>query len=214
MQTLVERWIQAAESCAWPKANNAKIIDEILGFWQEPHRFYHTIAHLEHGLGLLGQFSAQPVSIIAWFLHDLVYDPKAHDNEAAPAAWAHNLVAACAAPAGDIDRIQTLILATAHPQNTPDKAMARAQRDEQLALFLDVDLAILATEPAQYQAYTAAVRREFQHVSDKDFARGRARLLMQWLTGPIYCSTLVPKQWNHQAHANIRAELCQLENNT
>ena len=44
-------------------------------------------------------------------------------------------------------------------------------------VLCDADLAILAAPPDRYDAYLAGVRRDYAHVSDTDFAAGRAAVL-------------------------------------
>ena len=53
----------------------------------------------------------------------------------------------------------------------------------------DADLAILAAEPQRYADYSAAVRREYAHVSDADFAVGRALVLRDLLAKPSLFQT-------------------------
>ena len=45
------------------------------------------------------------------------------------------------------------------------------------ALLCDADLSVLGGEPDQYARYVAAVRKDYAHIGDADFAAGRAPIL-------------------------------------
>jgi len=64
--------------------------------YSQPHRYYHTLQHLQECLSLLTQLqhlAAQPEQIaLALYFHDAVYDVHANDNEAKSAAWATRIL--------------------------------------------------------------------------------------------------------------------------
>ena len=75
----------------------------------------------------------------------------------------------------------------------------------------DADLAILASTPGRYAEYAADVRREYAHVSDEDFAHGRAAVLTDLLAKPALFQTERGHElWEAAARANVTAELRQL----
>ncbi|MFA5313248.1 MAG: adenylyltransferase/cytidyltransferase family protein [Methanomassiliicoccales archaeon] len=68
-------------------------LDEMLEKWNEPHRHYHTIKHLDYILGvlkywpkILDQETREELAIIALF-HDIIYDSRSQNNEEASAEF-------------------------------------------------------------------------------------------------------------------------------
>jgi len=75
-------------------------------------------------------------------------------------------------------------------------------------LLCDADLAVLAGNPDEYAAYTAAIRREYAHVPDDAFRGGRTQVLKALLELPsIYRHAPLRAAWEDRARANLEAEL-------
>ncbi|MBM3796323.1 MAG: hypothetical protein FJW31_20190 [Acidobacteria bacterium] len=102
-----------------------------------------------------------------------MYDPHSARNEEASAEIAAEALAEMGVAAAVIARTGQLILSTRH--------LEPAEPDEETALLISLDLSILGADPARYDAYTAAIRAEYAHVSDRDFRRGRDALLRSFL---------------------------------
>src|SRR5262249_44336165 len=139
----------------------------------EPHRAYHNLAHLRQVLDHVQQQSGtlrEPaaVELAAWF-HDVVYDPRANDNEEQSAARAANVLANLGMDAELIRRVSELILLT--------KTHAAPPGDTDALVLLDADLAILGAPPDEYERYAGGIRQEYAHVSDEDFRQGRIAVL-------------------------------------
>jgi predicted metal-dependent HD superfamily phosphohydrolase len=152
--------------------------------YTEPHRAYHTLAHIAHCLQELqpARFLAdEPVAVeLALWYHDAIYDPRARDNEAQSALLAVEI----ARHAGLGDQIgqaaADFICATVHRQ-------LPLGTDAQLVV--DVDLAILGRPEAAFDAYERAVRQEYAWVPDDAFAAGRRRILEGLLARPVLYGT-------------------------
>ena len=101
-----------------------------------------------------------------------------------------------------------MIEATA-THEVPDFEDAAARRDA--ALFLDMDLAILGAPAAAFDAYEAAVRREYGWVSEADWRAGRAAVLRGFLARPrIFHSDVFAGRFEAQARANMESSLAKL----
>jgi predicted metal-dependent HD superfamily phosphohydrolase len=173
----------------------------LLAAWGEPHRHYHTVDHLAACLADLDRWrilARDPVAVeLALWFHDAVYDPKAHDNEERSAAWAQRFCAQAGLACGDA--LAALIAVTRHG---PAPAAGDA------ALVVDIDLAVLAADGAAYDAYAAAVRREYGFVPDAEFRSGRAAVLRGFLERPaIYTTSAIHDLRERRARANLRREL-------
>lgn len=164
--TLAERW---PGSAAWWQ--------RLAAAYSEPHRRYHTLAHLEHLFAEAAPFEPlSPALDWALWFHDYVYDPHSARNEEASADVAAAALAEMGADEAVIARTRELILATRH--------QLPSEVDDETVLLISLDLLILAADAARYDAYTAEIRAEYAHVSDEDFRRGRGAFLRSFLERP------------------------------
>ncbi len=146
--------------------------------YAEPHRVYHSQAHVDamlRGLRDLGGAVESPAAVeLAIWYHDAIYDPAARDNEARSAALLQAEMAGIADP-GLIDAVALMVRLTAGHALTPEVPDGLR---EDCALFLDLDLAVLGAEAETYDAYEAGIAREFVPVHGTVAYRiGRAAFL-------------------------------------
>lgn len=178
----------------------------------EPHRAYHTWAHVEALLALADgrrDHIADPKAMtLAILFHDAVYDPRAGDNERRSTVLMHGTLAGILDPA-TLDRAEALILAT-ETHSLPETTDPTLESDA--ALFLDMDLAILGAPPAHFADYDAAIRREFSHVPDELYRIGRIAVLNRFLSRDrLYLTDAFHHQLETQARSNLAAAIVRLE---
>jgi predicted metal-dependent HD superfamily phosphohydrolase len=196
---LVERWTALAGEQTRPLG------EELLARYAEPHRRYHTIAHLEAVLDLVDELEADTddpdvVRLAAWF-HDAVYDPERDDNEERSARLAERMLADTDLDPDRAARVAALVRMT----KTHDPA------DPDGRVLCDADLAILAAPAEDYAAYTRAVRAEYHFVPEEYFRAGRAAILDQLLALPVlFHSPAARARFDAPARANLAAELAVL----
>lgn len=174
---------------------------QLLERWNEPHRHYHSSPHLLAVLealdALTGRAVPREVALAAWF-HDAIYHGTPRDEEAS-AQLASSCLAEILAPA-QVAEIARLVALTA----THDPAA----QDVAGQLLCDADLAILGSAPAEYSRYVEAVRKEYAHVTDGDFAKGRAAVVRQLLAlDPLFSTPEGRHLWATPARSNLTAEL-------
>jgi len=186
-------------------------LDRLLARHREPHRRYHTVSHvaavLDTAEDLLAEVDGADAAAVrlALFFHDAVYAPQAPAgaNEAASAALAERELALLGVGTGCAGATSAAIAATADHRLPPD-------RSPTTAVVLDADLAILAAEPARYEAYVTGVRAEYAHVDDEGWRAGRAAVLTAFLDRPVIFVTAPMHASEHRARANLAAELSRL----
>lgn len=185
---------------AEPMARDAFI--ELTNCYSESHRAYHNLHHIDQMLGLFHDLCDldDAMELAIWF-HDAVYDPKRSDNEEQSARCFSRLLGNDL-PASLAERVCRLILAT--DPRIPRSGMA----DENL--LIDIDRAILASSPAEYETYRLAIRREYGHVGDAQFAAGRGAFLKDCLTRPIF-TTPDFLAFEEKARENLQRELAGLK---
>ncbi len=184
------------------------LADELTAAYSEPHRYYHTLQHLQECLTLLTQLqhlAVNPAHIaLALYFHDAVYDVHACDNEAKSAAWASEVLIQIGAEAALIARIDQLIMATQH-QAQPDPLDTDAQ------LLVDVDLAILGCEPARFAEYEQQIRQEYAWVAQEQFKQSRGQILASFLQRPfIYSTDYCRQHYESTARLNMQTALATL----
>lgn len=175
--------------------------------YQEPHRRYHNLAHLQRMLDLVAALSRRPadeqaVRIAVWF-HDAVYDPTRADNEQRSADLAEQALRQVGGSQPLTAEVVRLVLLTAdHDADVGDPAGAA---------LCDADLAILASRPVDYDAYAAAVRQEYAHLPDERFAAGRHAVLNSLLgRRQIFVTEPGRLRLESPARANLERELAGL----
>ena len=83
--------------------------------------------------------------------------------------------------------------------------------DRSGAVLCDADLSILGADTERYDAYVAAVRAEYGHVSDAEWQVGRRGVLRSFLDRPTIFTTHAGRdRWEAQARTNISDELARL----
>lgn len=184
--------------------------DALIAAYCGSDRHYHDIRHIAAMLDLLEQHAMPATDWVAirWAIlyHDVVYDPRRKDNEAESAAAMQRDFAALGLDPALAARVNALIMATRHGE-------VAAPGDATTALLIDLDLAVLAAAPDAYDAYAAAIRREYAHVPETLYRDGRARVLQGFLDQPaIYRTEALRTRWEASARANLAREIGILRN--
>nr|WP_290225165.1 hypothetical protein [Trichocoleus desertorum] len=177
---------------------------ELVAAYSRCDRYYHTLEHIQAVFSTLDTLKSQAqdwqaVKFAAW-LHDVVYEPQAKDNEAQSAEYARILLADLSVPSDTIATTVRLILNTQHHQ--------AAATDINSQILLDADLAILGAPPHQYQRYAQAIRQEYAWVPEIDYRRGRQQVLERFLQRPqIYYTPDMQAKLEPLARDNLNREL-------
>ncbi len=198
---LARAWLTTAES-AGAVGNLAEVGARLLAAYSAPERAYHDLHHLADVLDHIDELAAEAadltvVRMAAWF-HDAVYG-RGDDDEDQSAKLAEAELAGLGLGTGFINEVAELVRLTATHDPQPGDANG--------SVLCDADLAVLAAGPERYAAYAAGVRQEWAHVSDADFAVGRAAVLESLLGEPQVFRTAIGSAWESVARANMGAEL-------
>ncbi|MBK3646385.1 hypothetical protein [Streptomyces sp. MBT33] len=206
LDALRSRWTRALAGARGSAAGPDPVpyADNLLARWQEPQRRYHTLAHLvavlDH-VDTLAEYADDPdaVRLAAWF-HDAVYLPDRSENEERSARLAERALTEAGVPDDTTAEVARLVRLTVTHDPADD------DRDGQV--LCDADLAILASPPAAYAAYTAAVREEYHFVPNDAFRAGRADVLRQLLALPaLFRTPYGRRKWEATARYNLSSEL-------
>jgi predicted metal-dependent HD superfamily phosphohydrolase len=182
-----------------------EVFADLFRRYGEPGRHYHTLDHIAAVLDTVVRIEPAPAPalLLAAWLHDVVYDSRASDNEERSAEYARALPAALGVPPEVREETARLILLT--------KSHTTAPGDRAGEVLLDADLAILGAKPHVYADYAAAIRREYAWVSEADYRAGRRRVLERFLARPrIYSTPWMAGRAEDRARANLAWEIARL----
>jgi predicted metal-dependent HD superfamily phosphohydrolase len=189
----------------WPLSDHHAERDALLAAYDDPARGYHDLLHLTEVLDRIDELeesSDGPATTVlrlaAWF-HDAVYDGLRGDEDRS-AMWAEDALADTPHAA----EVARLVRVTEHHDPGADDRVGQ--------VLCDSDLAILAAERSRYDAYVAGVRRDYAHISDADFAIGRAAVLRDLTARDrLFHTAYARDHWEPAARANLAAELAALD---
>ena len=185
---------------------------ELLERWAEPHRRYHTRAHLLAVLEALERIGGgmppearRAVVLGAWF-HDAVYTgapSRPGQDEEDSARLAEERLAGGALPEAEVREVARLVRLTAGHAPEAD--------DDGGRLLCDADLSVLGRDPRGYHRYTVQVREEYAHVPDELFRQGRAAVVEHLLgLEPLFHTGPARELWLAPARENLGRELARL----
>ncbi|WP_019585468.1 HD domain-containing protein [Deinococcus apachensis] len=174
-----------------------------LPFYAQPHRAYHNADHVRavlHALDARGLLT--PALALAAWGHDLVYDPRASDNEERSAKVFGEWLREQDLSPELGEEVRRLILATRHdaPPTTRDEA-----------LLVDADLSILGADSRMFAAYDSAIRQEYAFVPEEAYRAGRARVLQSFLDRERIFTTPEFAGLEAQARVNLASALERLQ---
>lgn len=201
----MEGWRRSWHELGQPAADES-LYRRLLDCWSEGHRHYHTLQHLRECLDLFEKVRATAqrpgeIELALWF-HDAFYDPKRDDNEERSAQWARDSVLQAGLPAPTAQRLHALVMATRH-EAVPEDADAQ--------LLVDVDLAILGSDPRRFDESDDQIRLEYAHVPEDEFRAGRRRVLGDFLARPrLYSTDGFHSRYERQARENLSRALARL----
>jgi predicted metal-dependent HD superfamily phosphohydrolase len=185
-------------------SNLSKIL---IGFYGKENRFYHNLNHVLAVVACCRKYAKNhknflEIILAAWF-HDIIYAPRARNNEALSARLFERIFKRTNMQSSMILRVKNYIFVT-------QKHLAN--KDYDISILIDADLEILSAPWPKYLKYCLNIRKEYSHLAAKDFKYGRIKFLRNFLEqvrdSKIYQH--LPETYNQKAINNIKKELKEL----
>lgn len=201
---LFNGWANAWEVCG--VLVSSTLLDEyrlVTQAYSQPHRHYHNLQHItecfEHVDWAVQELERPEEVRLALWYHDAVYEPRQQDNELRSAQWAERSLNAFGVSADKVERIVNMILATASHRSSEKGDIQR---------LLDIDLAILGSEPERFCQYEQQIRDEYDWVADSIYQEKRKEVLESFLARDfIYSDLRFRQRFETKARHNIRTTL-------
>ncbi len=185
------------------KENGKVIFKQIVKKYGKKGRAYHNLSHIYSFLKTFDQSTLQKnyTIVFEWsiWMHDLVYNPLKKNNELKSAKKTKKLLGKYLSEQ-QITEIYEIILSTARHQ--------LYYQEDHHKLFLDIDLAIFASERTTYQKYTEAIREEYRMFPNFLYKKGRRGVLNHFLDREnIYFTSHFQNHFEDIARENLNWEL-------
>jgi predicted metal-dependent HD superfamily phosphohydrolase len=179
--------------------DSAAIYQRLLAGYQEEHRHYHSLRHIEHCLGIFEQCksllqNADAVELAIWF-HDVILESGRRDNEARSAQLYLELSAGVQRE--EMRRlVERLIMATLHDGASLD--------DADSIYMVDIDLSSFGLPWPEFLRDSLDLRAENPHLCDADFHLNQTGFQRELLARPrFYLSDFFFERLEKQARANL-----------
>lgn len=180
-KALKSRFNQMVGPADWPR---------LQAHYEQPHRAYHTFEHLSEMFATLDALDDVPhrsaIEMAIWY-HDLVYEVPAREHgsnetDSIKSLWTGYSEGGFrfSVNKGDVLLAAELIAATVqhHPHST--YLTSHPDRRRAAEIFLDLDLAILASHPSRFSEYEKQIRKEYGHVPDELYYQGRLQVMQRF----------------------------------
>jgi len=202
VQELPTYWQNLCARYGIDEKHTSDFWNEIEKAYSAKARHYHTLDHVAFILSRLEE--RKPLKYIdelafATFYHDIVYYVLHSNNEKKSAERAEKRLRRFDFSPESLELIQRAIRSTKGHQK---------QEEEEVNLFLDLDICILGADDDRYDRYTERVRYEYAIIPDAIFNNGRKKVLRYFLgKKKIYHTQSCQEMWEAKARANLSREL-------
>jgi predicted metal-dependent HD superfamily phosphohydrolase len=175
------------------------IHQQLLRAYREPHRHYHTLAHIEHCLAMFEQCrslvaTADALEIAIW-MHDVIIEPGRRDNEAVSAQLYLDLSAGVHTEEMR-QLIERLIMATLHDGSSLE--------DADSIYMVDIDLSSFGLPWEEFLRDSIDLRAENRHLDDADYYLNQTGFQRKLLARPrFFLSKFFFERYEQQARDNL-----------
>jgi predicted metal-dependent HD superfamily phosphohydrolase len=156
--------------------NNIHTYNELVSNYNQKHRHYHNVKHIEavlehltHAKHLVKDYNALEIAL--WF-HDAIYKIFSSTNELDSANWASKFLENNGVSKEFSNMVHSLIMATLHNAISINS-------DEKL--MVDIDLSILGSSAKTYLLFESWIRKEYRLIPGFIYRKKRKEILTKFL---------------------------------
>lgn len=203
----VQRWRELLRATC-VQADSKQLFSEIESRYSEPHRAYHNRLHIDECLQELDRVRGEArnplaVELAIWF-HDVIYDPRAHDNEEQSARFASECLKEASKEL--VRHVSKLILITkTHEPGYIDDG----------SLLVDIDLSTLGKPPERFSRFESGIRTEYSWVPADVYRQKRVEILEGFLKRDrIYLTDTFRERYEDAARRNLSKLIAELKSDS
>ncbi|KRX01950.1 hypothetical protein PPERSA_07595 [Pseudocohnilembus persalinus] len=209
IQYLKEQWNLLVEDSQYAQ----RWFWEIVNYYQQYQRYYHTLKHIQTLLKekeiIKDKLKDEKVVSFAIFFHDIIYNPRDKYNEEKSAQlfenFYNNYEGKKPISSQQFQKIYDYIVFT------KNHTIVKSD-DNDLNLFLDLDLSILGQQQGTYLEYSQQILLEYEHYSQKELFQGRAQVLEIFLKEEkLFKTEYFQNIYESVARQNIKQEIQNLK---
>jgi len=204
---LYEKWKSFWEKSKF-NGNMDEIFEKICNMYSKPERAYHNLFHIADCLDELENarekvFFPRELELAVW-LHDIVYETRAKDNEEKSADFAQELMMELI-PEKNFDLlffsalVRRCIFATKHNyyEEIPEARFCA-----------DIDLSIFSQSHEYFDRYCREIRQEYSQAKEEAYRAKRREILQSFLKrDSIYYTTFFRQKYKARAEENLQREI-------
>lgn len=201
---LCARFLELCQGLKLPDSQANEYYQELYDLYTDSNRHYHNLVHIFNLLNLVDTYKTnieEPLlfELSVWY-HDAIYNAKAKDNELQSAILVQKRFSKYL-DSRELHYVNALIIST--------EGHFPKFKNQDIYLFLDFDLSILAAEPSVYNLYSEAIWQEYKIAYIKVLYKvGRKKVLKNFLArDEIYFSPIFFEKYEAKARQNIKLEL-------
>lgn len=196
-------WLRFSSQLSIEQDVSQTLLNMLITAYTEPQRAYHSVQHIVECLAHFQSIQSnlnEPIAVetAIWF-HDVIYEPKASDNELQSAELMKQLCNIFLSEQ-QIEKVYQWIIAT--QKHLPSD-------DNDLNSVLDIDLAILGSDEKRFAEYEQQIQFEYAWVDADVYQVKRKQVLQQFeQMNPIYQTSYFNQRLEIQAKINLSKYVC------
>ena len=191
-------WLRFSSQLSIEQDISQTLLNILITAYSEPQRAYHNVQHIAECLAHFQSIQSSlndPIAVetAIWF-HDVIYDPRASDNELQSAELMKQVCDPFLSEP-QIEKVYQWIIATQKHQPSDD---------HDLNSLLDIDLAILGSSAERFAEYQQQIQFEYAWVESGVYQVKRKQLLQQFeQMNPIFQTSYINQCLEKQAKRNL-----------
>lgn len=191
-------WLRFSAQLSIDLVLSQTLLNMLITAYTEPQRAYHNVQHIVECLAHFQNVEStlnDPIAVetAIWF-HDIVYNPKALDNELQSAELMKRVCDKFLSEQ-QIEKVYQWIIAT--QKHGPSD-------DYDLNALLDIDLAILGSSAKRFAEYEQQIRFEYAWVASDIYQLKRKEVLQQFAQfNSIFQTCYFYEHFEKQARLNL-----------
>lgn len=208
-------WDSVMENHGICKNISNMFFEKVIEKYNESGRFHHNCPHLIYMHSNISVLSTKVSNVnldilsMAMFYHDVIYNPASTTNEQDSYDMAIGHLKIMRFDENFIKQVGELVLLTIDHEINPELTVPL----EIQKIFLDSDMAILASDEKMYMEYSKNVRKEYYCIPKDKYNEGRILFLESALKKEkLFFTDSMNDEFLIKARENIKNEIDYLKN--